>query len=75
MNIYFKVYRKTKSGNKLYLSFRRYCKIMGIIEPFFTKNRKQAPLLTNWTIYEMTICCPDFIKKYKGKFIKQEINF
>lgn len=72
---FFKVYRKTKSGKKLYLAFSEYNLRKGVIKPIFVAKEKDAALLDNWNIYYMQILCKSFLNKWKGKFLKKEIPF
>lgn len=70
---FFKVYRKTKTGKILYLSFSEYNLHKGVIKPIFVPKEKDAVLLNNWNIYYMQILCKEFLNKWKGKFLKKEI--
>ncbi len=71
---HFMVYRKTKSGKKLYLSFSEYNLFTGVIKPYFTSKRN-GWLLNSWDSYYMSISCKEFLEKWKGKLIKEEKPF
>lgn len=43
---------------------------MGDLKPCFTDDIKKARILTNWQLYELKVCCPEFHLKHNKEFNK-----
>lgn len=66
----FKVFRVHLTKGLQYLSFKKYIPIMGDLKPCFTDDIKKARILTNWQLYELKVCCPEFHLKHNKEFNK-----